>query len=924
MIQNPNVIVRNLFEKEGLVFNGIASSNQTFTYEGDYQYLDIDYYPNSLGGSLTVRGSNDYTSNVPTLIDIYDRDEKVSYQSGNISLSESLRPLHLRIDARNVNGIRVILASGSDGKLCVSKVFVSQNNYNELKFTPIITSALSASKNFIYETKGQRYLILKVTMSEVISGGSFSIFNGPTSQTSTKDAKVFSNIFGIENSVNLNFTGTQYFIADIQGFDIARIYINSSIGTKISSLHILFTNNLEEAKSICGIDQNYKPASIWKNNVAVNLCRVKQLDSRRWYVMYVDFISGNIPSNYTSAFSLGFRGCKIYRYDGVSSTGNNFNFSAINELRSGFYFADLTTATNDTDYINLSTLDAANIANLNLTITHYGQYDNIEEFIKPSENIMKLEDNRFFFEYTGHDMNYALDDFWVKNGSTVTLGKGEFTVSLDLSTFNWGTDNAIIDLRGMSRLLHPQYSSASPDTTLMLHILNGDNNNAPEWWVCNITNDIRAILTKSNWTKVKFWEKRGTNRKIPTKNISLVDANHRYDTTLPDSYYNYDEVSTNGYHIAYQGEVELHMLRWFGEHGKKLTVFGQYTRDNDRTNLWVTSDGGYNFVSAYDFVGLTYNANDSIDTSHFADYVSGLTLHKVVRNIPTAAVKEPEHKYTITELSGWTITKGQETVINFTSPHGLTEFDGGDIVAFSGNSTDEWNQLRSSELTADSIGDNVYFIKVNSTTQITLKPFRGSYDQQIACRHIHSVNESKSGFVFATGEGYPLGWTMFLEVIQKQASATMDAMTENFKVYRLNSSENGLQRACGVLMYEDDDDPTILFNSDHEFADTGIQWSIEGRTNLPKSNSIGLWKGKLSGIDSYANFECILGCPEAAIWTIRYNGVIMCYYQSGGIAISVDDGKSFRYYPYYDGVRPLVGVYQGNIIVNNGYALKLK
>lgn len=933
-IGNVKTTVENMhasIEKEGEVFNGTASSQQNFTYEGEYQYLDVDFTPNARTGGLAFRDKGDnYASNNYTQIKVMDKDTGAYYAPGPIPMLAT-RTYHLRVDARHTLGVMVILFNGSDCKVNISKVFTNDSRSGEeLKFTSLL-SGLSASTNLIHaDGEGHKpYMIAKITTnsSEVV----LNVFDGASTSSPNNTPSVYypNGVYrtGV-NSINIPVSGTHYVFVDVSNLSRVNFYVASGSAVKIDDMSIFFTDDISLAKRIVGIGEDFRLMDIFENQNYNQFTFLPKLNHKRWYVLYLDFISGTINKNTTMALST--LNAPIIRFDGYqTSTLQGFNFKTAGALKSGYYCVDLKDVNIDSVAYNARVaINSTNTSDLLVRIVHVGQFDEISQFVKIEDKFLNISDDKFQLKSLGHTMHYALDDYWVEFGNVTTLCKDDKLYSIDLSTLGWRIHQ--FTHRESAKLLHPSMdnvngyeSMRSIKTMLMLAVEDSSqasDNHAFEWWVCDVTNPYDAV-TKSNWSKCKFWEKRGTKRKIPTKESSAVDANHRYDTTLPDSFYNYDEVSANGYHIAYQGEADIFMLRGFGAHGKKLTIFGQYTGTGDRVCLWATTDGGFNFVCVYDFVGLSANADESINTSAFSNYSSGLTLSKVTRNIPTAAVKEPEHKYTITELSGWSITKGANTVINFNAAHGFNNFE---IVAFTGNAGAEWNQLTTSELNADSIGDNAYMCIINSATQVTLKPYRGSYDDNLQCRHIHSVNETKSGFVFATGEDYPQGWMMFLEQKKKDGGEVLDAMTENFKVYRLNSGENSLQRACGVLMFENEADPTIIFNSDDSNVVTNMQWAIDGRTNLPMSSSNGIWKGKLSDIDDYSKFECIADIPEPAIWMFRYNGIIVGYYQLGGIVVSVDDGKSFRYYPYYDGVRLLVGTYKGKIVMNQGYALELK
>jgi hypothetical protein len=921
-INNPNVIVRNNFNKEGVVFSGELVTQQTWTYTGDFQLLRIKLKvltANSETALIVRDSSNNYASNEHTgNIRIYDEDTGLEITT--ITNLFVARTYNILIDSRQVNGVRLYLTPGATVEVSIAKEFKwLQPNIGDIKFTSLYKEGATGSKQFptVLRPEHKAYAIIRC---EMISASTDNItFFDASDAVYITDVNTFY-VHGKHikyNSLQLNYVGVRYFYVDIsRASDYVNIYITKGLGEKIKDFSVYYTDDLSLAKRIVNaqdlIVDTIRGGVVEKRNF------IGELNSYRWYVLYVDFIStGENVDNFTMSMT-----CKndsganikpdIYFQD-MSKTGiTSINFKTL-KFKSGYYFLDLGSI--DAVSAGLITYNISGATGLNVNVTHVGQFNDISQFVKIEKEKLALENNKFKFTHSGYTIHNALDDYWVhvQSATVVNICKDDEVKQLDVTGFGWTIPNPVSEA---AILLHPQFNGATRNTNLMLKVVDGG---VTKWMVCNV-NNVSDAFVKSNWQQVKFWEKNGTKRKIPVTNVALVDANHRFDTTLPSSHYLYDEVSANGRHIAFQGVPDLHTLRGFPECGKKLTVFGNYHTTGDRVNLWATTDGGYNIVSIFDFVGL--NGSEDVNTSAFTAYSSGLTLNKVKRINPTALVKEPAEIYEITPIaSGWTIAKGTSTVIEFSSAH---NFNSGDLIAFTGTSTSEWNQLKTSELNGNSIGDNVYMISIVDATHITLKLYRGSYDTQLAARHIHSVNETKSGMVVATGETHPYGWTMLVYQHKKDASELQDLMTEVLPIYRLNSSEKSLQRACGVLMIEDSADPTILFNSDDSNVDTGLQFAIEGRTGLPKSSSIGLWKGKLSNIDSYENWECVMPIPEPAIWTFYYNNIIVCYYQLGGLVMSFDNGKTFTYYPYFDGARPLVGVYKGKIVMNWGYILEEK
>lgn len=927
MIQNPNVLVNNFINKEGVVVNGSVETATSFTYTGNFQYLDIDYFPAAQGGSIAIRDIGDnYGSLYPELITIIDRETGRTFNNYSlIYCTQSYRILKLRVESHNAKGVRVIANTGLNGKLCVTKgnadagKIISSANFINLSNSAAATNDKKTFVMYKDDAYRKRYLVLKITTSESSSYELLVIDKESNSEAYNRI--LVQGKEALTNSIKLNYTGTRYFYIDTTDYDICSLYENAQVAQRITNLDYLYTDDKELAEALIGRNKDSKNYDRTTNDGVSNTLIDLRKVTKRWYVLYIDFVNG-VSKYLAQGLRLTSATTKIYRYDMKFTGIHMLDFDALG-MNSGYYFLDIDSATDRNAVISLSitNYDATHVDGLDMIITHIGEYDDISQFQK-FDDLMSFGDNTFECKRIVQDgvfIHYALDDYWVIFEShNMTLNKAGKIIQLNIQDlFNWRINN---DREKRAWLIHPAMVSNVDDlsTNLMLNIYDDNNDGIQVFMVCNVDN-ITDVLDINNWSVVKWWEKKDSARKIPVNNSVSADAHHRYDTTLPDAYYNFDEVSQDGHHIAFQGGINMSTILHFMTHGKSLTMWGLYANTGERIPAWATSDGGRNWVAVYDFVNYNNNT-DNINTSAFTAYSSGLTLNKITCVNPTAEVKEPENKYTITELSGWTLNKGTSTTITFSVAHGITS---NVIVAFTGNSTAEWNLLRTSELSGNTIGDNVYIAVPTNSTTLELHPYLGSYDTQLSCRHIHSINETKSGFIIGTGESYPNGWILFLEDGNPSTGTEHDAMLRDFNITRLNSTPNGLQRPCGLIMYEDSNDPTILFNSDHAMIGN-MAWNIEGRTNLPRVYSTGIWKGKLSDIDDIANFECICDVGEPGIWMFRYNGIILVYYQFGGMAVSVDDGKSFRYYPYYYSYRRLTGVYQGKIILNYGYAMILK
>jgi len=423
-----------------------------------------------------------------------------------------------------------------------------------------------------------------------------------------------------------------------------------------------------------------------------------------------------------------------------------------------------------------------------------------------------------------------------------------------------------------------------------------------------------------SWAKTKFWEMRDTNRKIPVKTLEEVSPLHRFDPTLSDERYDRNATITESGHtfIEYQEKPNFSYLGPLCR-TKKMVLWGSYLTTGERIGVWMSTDGGANWVLIYDFIdGLALLPNP-VNTSLFAEYTGGLSLKKVNMIYPSETNTEPAEPFTYEDLTLTTITKGEETTV--TAPaHGLQN---GDIILFTGTAQDtNWQALTCDEFTAQGFKQNVYSVTRIDDNTFRLKVYIGSYDTPLRCRHVHSINESIGGCIVATGEEHPDGWFLYVSQRFKDGSTVVDAFNypKNW-TFRLNSSAEGLQRACGFLM-DSASDPNIIFNCDTSNKNLGYL-KVEGRTKLlPRRSSNGIWRGKLSDIDDWTKFECVADIPEPGIWMYQWNGVILAYYQLGGMAISLDDGATWQYFS--KGTSVFSGVFDDRIAIGGGYLFEWK
>ncbi|EHO05411.1 hypothetical protein HMPREF9714_03349 [Myroides odoratimimus CCUG 12901] len=424
-----------------------------------------------------------------------------------------------------------------------------------------------------------------------------------------------------------------------------------------------------------------------------------------------------------------------------------------------------------------------------------------------------------------------------------------------------------------------------------------------------------------SWVKCNAWETSGTNRKIPVKNLNEEGGIKRFDPTLPERYYSYNNTYLEGNGVTFIQFQDNFNVNFLGGlcRTKKLVIFGSYLTTGERIGIWTTTDGGLNWVLTYDFINTYLNVSDSINTSQLSKLTEKVTVKKINVISPSDENKDPIDKFTFMDIGDFVVENGEKTYLKLNN-HGLTSRD---LILISSVNNEQWKFLKCDSFSTKKITQNIYIIDVVDDNTIEIKMYRGSYDTGLMCRHVHSINEHVGGLIVSTGEEHPNGWFLYISQKFKDGSSVVDAFRlGRNNVFRLNSSKNGIQRACGFLM-DNATDPNILFNCDTSNPNLG-SYEVKGRSveNLPLRSSNGIWKGKLSDIDDWGKFECILPMPEPGIWMHQLGDIIVAYYQLGSNAISVDGGKTWEV--FQNGTNAINGIWNNAVVIGNGYMFKWK
>ncbi len=350
------------------------------------------------------------------------------------------------------------------------------------------------------------------------------------------------------------------------------------------------------------------------------------------------------------------------------------------------------------------------------------------------------------------------------------------------------------------------------------------------------------------------------------------------------------------------------------EPDSKMTLLGTYESNSDcgvRTAIFATSDGGRNWFCKYEFgdlgeygfrqgvnKGWGRNFGNGIDTHAVkGEYIpNSLILRKRSVIVPSASRKEPAKKF---EWGGAVeireIAAGKETIITTATPHNL---ETGNIIAIQNRATEtprssDWQWATNDDVSPTSAGNGLLFkVDVLDDRSVRLFEYVASPDNNIACRHIHHVNRVKDGWIIGTGEVYPNGWLLYMQMKEADTYSPKSA-SESFRIVRLNSSENSVQRTLGCILH-DDSESTIMFASD---ADTLQGRNIkmpQGRGETLSRGSTGVFVGQLSDIDDFSKFKTVYEAKEPAYFFKQLGDAIVFCGQRGELAISLDGGKNWH------------------------------
>lgn len=425
------------------------------------------------------------------------------------------------------------------------------------------------------------------------------------------------------------------------------------------------------------------------------------------------------------------------------------------------------------------------------------------------------------------------------------------------------------------------------------------------------------------------------DRKYPTKSTS-VDEVEKYYPYLPDAAYEYhpmlntdvrfhDIYGNGGFGKSHKSIVNgkvskvgrfyfpkrIAMANSFHHIGGeepdyKMTVVGTYRANNGgvgaRTVIFATTDGGRNWFAKYEFGDLgVYDFSQGV-ADWRKGYGNALMLDKAIDDtrfeirkriviIPTSNDKEPSTFFKWDDgVEVDTITNGNETIRLTTKlPHNLKT---GNVIAIQSNKE---HPLSNNCVSATSGGNGtLYKVNVVDSRTIELFEYIHSAYNPICCRHIHQVNRVKDGWLIGTGEIYPNGWLLYLQMREADTYSEKHAW-EEFSIFRLNSTRESVQRTLGAL-FIDDDEQTLIYASDHDTLERSHIKTPHGRSLEISRGSTGVYAGRMCDIDDRNKFRVIYDAEEPSFMFKKIFNKLVFAGQRGELAISDDMGKSWDTY----------------------------
>lgn len=358
----------------------------------------------------------------------------------------------------------------------------------------------------------------------------------------------------------------------------------------------------------------------------------------------------------------------------------------------------------------------------------------------------------------------------------------------------------------------------------------------------------------------------------------------------------------------YSRTSEANSMHFIGTPGfdSKMNLIGTYRSNRDkgvRICLFSSNDGGRNWFCKYEFADMgeyDFKQGDTNTWGHnYGNPIKNFSYHnKYVHN--SISFRKRKVLLNHDALFEWQDEIKISKILNdeylrfyVDDKHHL---DNGNIISLVSNSTQDesisW--LINNTISETSNGNNMLFkVKVIDEYTFELRECLSQSTHNVCCRHIHHINRIRDGWLIGTGEIYPNGWVLYAQMKEADTFSVKHAY-EKLNVYKLNNSKNSVQRTLGMILTSGLDD-NVIYASDHDTLDLGIDQNFKILTNEDISRgSTGVFIGKLSDINDRSKFKCIFEAVEPCFFFQKLNGVLVFCGQRGELAMSFDNGQTWR------------------------------
>lgn len=276
-----------------------------------------------------------------------------------------------------------------------------------------------------------------------------------------------------------------------------------------------------------------------------------------------------------------------------------------------------------------------------------------------------------------------------------------------------------------------------------------------------------------------------------------------------------------------------------------------------------------------------YRFGEDLDTTLFGAYGGGLKMKVRLNVVPSSADINPATSFEF--LQEVDITDATNAAKGVFTLSDASDVQLGDCVCITGAAAGGWGDLINGTASTTSGGNGVFFMVTSkSGNTVTLATCVGNPHNPLFCTHCHAVSPAWNGVILSTGEEYPESWLVYV-----------DTYLSGYPSYRLNSSEKGISRSCGVVVRPDN---KFIYAAD---TATGVMENfigqIDGRTDKLKVSPLGLWKFDMADMDDHSKYNLIQG-DVFSIYALRKlaGKVLYAAAQGGEAFLSFDDGDSFE------------------------------